>query len=395
MSIKKKNIIIALALIAIIAIGSIFYFKSTEIKSVDGYLTDNYETENFTEDGMSSAFKLIDDSEGYNIFFTGEGHGNLGNEKINFQMLKFLYKEAGVKYLICEMQYSIVSKLNKYIQGGDEALLKDAVDVVKKRNPKYGGEDYYKFWQELYDYNKGLPNDKKIQAFGIDVDFMGDYTLKEMKSLIPNTKPPIEIENKVNDFIRISSGKVSEEEAITVFTNLNEDFSSNTQVYKTFLGDNFNDFKNNLNSMMNTIRYVKIQDPKDPYPDPARDDFIYDNFMRIYEGNPRGKYYGQFGEGHIYRENILYDGKDYFTLAKMMEKQGKFKVLSIPIINNNQGILINEAEKLAKYKFTIFKLNGKKSPYGKKIENLYTSYQNVLTNGTTVDNYQYLIYLSY
>ncbi|MGV8984450.1 hypothetical protein [Clostridium sp.] len=393
MSIKKKNMTIALVLIAITAISCFSYFNSTEIKSVDGYLTGNYETENFTEEGMSSAFKLIDDSERYNIFFTGEYHGSLGNEKINLQMLKFLHKEAGVKYLICEMQYSVINKLNKYLQSGDEALLKDAVDVVKKRNPQYAGEDYYKFWQELYNYNKSLPNDKKIQAFGIDVDLIGDYTIKEMKSLIPNIKPPIEISNKVNDFIRISSGKVSEEEAITVFTNLNEDFNSNTQVYKTFLGDNFNDFKNNLNSMMNTIKYAETPNPDNP--DENRDEFIYNNFMRIYEETPKGKYYGQFGTAHILRKNFTYNGKDFFTLAKIMEKQGKFKVLSIPIINNNQGSLINEAEKLAKYKFTVFKLNGKKSPYGKRIENLFSSSQFILINGTTVDNYQYLIYLPY
>lgn len=385
--------LITLVFIAIIVVSYFSYFNSTEIKSVDAYLANNYETENFTEEGVSSAFKLIDDNERYNIFFTGEYHGNLGNERINLQMLKYLHKEEGVKYLICEMQYSVISKLNKYIQGGDEELLRDAIDVVKKHNPQYAGEEYYKFWQELYDYNKSLPNEKKIQAFGIDVDLIGDYTLKEMKSMIPNIKPPIEIANKINDFKKIFEGEVSEDEGKTFLINLNEDFNSKTQVYRSFLGDKFNDFKNNLNSMINTMKYAGTLDAETP--DANRDEYIYNNFMRIYEENSKGKYYGQFGTAHILRENITYSGKDFLTLAKMMEKWGKFKVLSIPIINNNQEILINEAEKLAKGKFTIFKLNSKKSPYGKRIENLFTSSQFVLINGTTIDNYQYLIYLSY
>lgn len=295
-------------------------------------------------------------------------------------MLKYLNKEAGVKYLICEMQYSIISKLNKYIQNGDEELLKDAIAVVKKRNPAYAGNDYYKFWQGLYNYNKSLSRDKRIQAFGVDVDLIGDYTLNEMISLIPATKSPTEIAASVNDFKSILSGKVSDEEAITVLMNLNEDLNSNTQLYKTFLGDNFNDFQNNLYSMMNTMKYAETQDAN-------RDALIYDNFMRIYNENPKGKYYGQFGAAHIFREDINYYSKDFFTLAKMMEKNNDFKVLSIPIVDD----VVEEAEKLATNDFTIFKLNGKNSPYKEGLENLFASSSFEIINESTVDNYQYAI----
>ena len=391
MNIKKKNMKIILVVAAIIVISYFGYLSFTTVKSVDKYLPDNYETKDFTEEGMNSAFRLIDDSGEYYVFFTGEYHGNLGNEKINLQMLKYLNKEEGVNYLICEMQYSVISKLNKYIQNGDAELFKDAIDAVRKRNPQYAGDDYYKFWQGLYDYNKNLPSDKRIQAFGIDIDFMGDYTLNEIARLIPNKKPPTEIATKVNSFKEIFSGKGTkeEEEAIAVFARLNEDFNSNTQVYKSFLGDNFNDFKNNLNSMMNTMKYLETQDVN-------RDSLIYDNFMRIYKENPDDKYYGQFGAAHIFRENITHDGKDFFTLAKQMENQGGFKVLSIPITNTNQVGLIKEAEKLAvKDKFTIFKLNGRNSPYEKQVEDLFVNDPFGIINGSTVDNYQYVIYLSY
>ena len=391
MNTKNKSIIYIVVAILIILLGLLIFSNSTVIKSVDNYLDDNYKTTDFNKEGISSALRLIDDIDKYNIFFTGEFHRISGNEAVNLEMLKYLNKVEDVNYLICEMQYSIICKLNKYIQNGDEKLLKDTVNIVRQRSDQrsaqYVGDDYYKFWQGLYEFNKGLPKDKKIQAYGIDMDFIGDYTLSEMANLIPHNEPPTEIASKVNKFKGIISGEISDEkEAITILKDLSDDYNTNTQVYKSFFGDNFNDFKNNLSSMINTGKYAETQDSN-------RDELIYDNFMRIYNQNQKGKYYGQFGAAHIFREDIISNGKTFYTLAKMIEKNDGFKVLSIPIVPSDRMKLITQGEKLAKGRFSIFKLNGKGSPYKQQNENIFTSNGLGIVNGTTVDNYQYVVYL--
>ncbi|MEW8994628.1 hypothetical protein [Clostridium sp.] len=386
---NNKKFIIILGAVIVIVIGYLGYLNFYKVKSVDGYLEDNYKTSDFTEDGLSNVFRLIDDSDKYDVFFTGENHGQIGNEKISIGMLKYLNEKEGVRYLICELQYSIGSKLNEYIQNGDEKLLKEAIEVVRNANPSYGGDDYYKFWQELYNYNKTLPEDKRIQAFGIDIDFQVNYTLNEMISLISDTEPSIEISGKINDFKSILSGDVESDEAVAkILVNLDNDINNNADIYSNFFGDNFDNFKNNLCSIINTMKYMKNQIV-------YRDDLIYDNFMRIYNENPKGKYYGQFGQMHIFRETVKYNGEEEITLAKFIEDKGKLKVLSIPIVPNELVTQNANIEKLNLQKFTLFKLNGKNSPYKKGLDNSLTDKEIELIRGSVIDNYQYLICLFY
>ncbi len=381
---SKKGVTI-LGVIIVIIVCYLGYLNFYKVKSPEEYLADNNKTADFSEDGISTTLNLINDSSEYDIFFTGEDHGKLGNEKISIEMLKYLNEKEEVRYLICELQYSIVSKLNEYIQNGDENLLKEAIEPVKNANPSYGGDDYYKFWQELYNYNKTLPKDEKIQAFGIDIDFQVNYTLNEMFSLIPNTEPDIEIIEKINNFKSILNGDVEDDEEIArILADLYKDVNSNTDMYKALFGDNFNKFKSNLSSMMNTMKYMENQRL-------YRDNLIYDNFMRIYNENPKGKYYGQFGQLHIFKETVKYNGEETITLAKLMEDKGKLKVLSIPIVSNKIVNQYADIEKLNLKDFTLFKLNGKGSPYKEGLENLLTDKEVEPISGSVVDYYQYLI----
>lgn len=383
---RNKWLIVIIGIVLIFGVSYFIFFYPNNTKTAGDYLSDNYKTAEFNEEGIASTLSLIDDSKKYDVFFTGEYHGRLGNEKISLEMLKYLNKTSGVNYLICELQYSVVSKLNKYIETGDEKLLSEAVNVVRQRNPAYAGENYYKFWQGIYEYNKTLPKDKKIQAFGIDIDFQSDYTVSILNDLIPTKEPPAEISEKLKKFkSMLTNDEISNEEALNITSALKEDFNDKAQVYKAFFGENFNEFRNNISSMVNTIKYAKTEDVN-------RDELIYDNFMRIYKENPKGKYYGQFGAFHIYRQNFLDSGKTFFTFAKMMENKGNLKVLSIPIIYSYSADLMSDADNLANGNFSIFKLNGKGSPYRKSQDTVVT--KNIIggMNGNTTDNYQYVIY---
>lgn len=385
MNIKRKGILTLLVIMLFVA-GYAVFFAVLGSDTVDKYIKSNLSTASFTGEGISSALKRVDDGNEYNIFFTGEYHDESRNKEISLEMLKYLNKEYGVNYLVCEVQYSIISKLNEYIQNGDEKLLNDSINLIKERNPEYAGETYYDFWKGLYDYNKNLPKGKKIQAFGIDMDFIPTHTLNEMVNLVSNNEPPTEIASKIKKIKELFGGEVSDEqEATNILTDINEDLNKNTQHYKAFLGDNLQAFKSNLSSMMNTAKYAETMNVN-------RDPLMYDNFMRIYKENPKGKYYGQFGVAHIFRQDIILSGNEFFTLAKMLEKKGNLKVLSIPVVSSNKMELVSEAEKLVKGNFSVIKLNGKNSPYKKENEDMFVSDLFGTVNGTIVDNYQYVIY---
>ncbi|WP_346886714.1 hypothetical protein [Clostridium sp. UBA4395] len=75
---------------------------------------------------------------------------------------------------------------------------------------------------------------------------------------------------------------------------------------------------------------------------------------------------------HIFRENIKSNGEETITLAKFIEAKEKLKVLSIPISSGETVIPKEDIEQLKLAEFTLFKLNGKNSPYEKGLENSLT-----------------------
>lgn len=384
----KKKRIYGLGLIILIISLGMFYFSYFNNGSKGAYLKRNYKTTNFTEKEMKSAYKIINDGKDYNVFFTGEHHGYDGNEKISLELLKYLNENYGVNYLLFELQYSFGKTLNEYLHSGDETLLNDVSSILKSRNPQNFREDFVNFWKELYEYNRTLPENKKIQAVGIDMDFEGKYTVKQMGKLLPDKNPPEEIKEYILKFKELFEVEMSDEEGVEVFQRLYQSVNESTKIYEEYLGETFRDFKNNLASMMNTLKYSETEDPN-------RDGLIYDNFMKIYNENPQGKYYGQFGLYHIFKEDFDKGAKPFYTLANMIEEKGKLKVLSAPIVYSNNFLINEDVKSLCKNKFTVVKLNGRNSPYKKELINDFESDAFKLIKGSTTDNYQYMILLSY
>ncbi len=136
-----------------------------------------------------------------------------------------------------------------------------------------------------------------------------------------------------------------------------------------------------------------------------RDKQMYENFIRIHNRLPTGKYYGQLGLSHVFQRQTSY--VDWF--GSILNKNPMFqdKVLSIVYVYDNckylyptdlrdyQGVMttldlkLDILKKYAKGESTLFKLNGRDSPFDKKL--LWPIVHKIPEGGVTTDYFQYII----
>ncbi|MCR2044359.1 hypothetical protein [Anaerosalibacter massiliensis] len=124
---------------------------------------------------------------------------------------------------------------------------------------------------------------------------------------------------------------------------LQKDIEGNVSKYKEYLGDRYFDFCMVLNNMV-----VPISTEKYSYFE-IREKNIYDSFKEIYNIYQDGKFFGQFGYGHVYQEDImgpLYKSKRLGMYLNEDDSPFKDRVLSISYgykdCYNNYYYLSNE-----------------------------------------------------
>lgn len=80
------------------------------------------------------------------------------NEVRHFNLFKYLYENNNVRYFIKEYDFDIGFYINKYVQTGNKEWL-------KFRIPSKEAQELY---DQLFEFNKGLPTDKKIIFLSVD-----------------------------------------------------------------------------------------------------------------------------------------------------------------------------------------------------------------------------------
>lgn len=139
-------------------------FYTTEY--VKGYSYVDYLNKNKTV--FSTDFELDKSFYEKQFYMVGEIHGFAKSPEIDFKLFKHLNQKTGVRYYMSEVDFSQAYFLNQYLKTGNDTIIHYALKnwlVVQARNNK----DYYQKWKDLYTYNAGLPEDKKIVVLGCDV----------------------------------------------------------------------------------------------------------------------------------------------------------------------------------------------------------------------------------
>lgn len=146
---------------------NIKYLESHKSSTSNNDINEDFFIDTFDEDFYNSS-----------IFLLGENHGFADVQKIDLALLKHLHSRVGLRYYIAEMDSTLGSKLNTYIQDSveDDNLLKEVVIQLRNRIPQQASQELYEKWQEIRSFNLALPDSSRISVIGIDKNFKDTNT---------------------------------------------------------------------------------------------------------------------------------------------------------------------------------------------------------------------------
>ncbi|QYE99785.1 hypothetical protein [Paraclostridium sordellii] len=117
----KKLVSSTLVVLMIITTGCI----STKPLDVEAYLKKNNSAINLQDINEFEGLDLIkDDLKNKKIIFTGEYHAFQKDDLFRMKLIKYLQEEIGLNYYLAEMGYSNAYFFNKYLESGDEEILR-------------------------------------------------------------------------------------------------------------------------------------------------------------------------------------------------------------------------------------------------------------------------------
>ena len=375
--------------------GGVFILNPLDYSDIYKYLEENHIMIDLEETNDFTDLSIIDDDlEGKEIFLVGENHGVLVNEQLRMKFLKYFKFKTNFKYYLWELPFSVAFFLSKYLETGDEKILRGIYEPLK--GTFAWNKESFNHWKKLYQFNIKLPTTRKIKIIGIDIEHQIKNAFKYMLYVLPENNDTEYILNKLKKL----SNEIKDEEIIEFCKWLKRDMKKRDGFYKKHLKENYFGFKlvnDNLLSrykVYNGNNFNAIRDKK-----------MYENFIRIHNRLPTGKYYGQLGLSHVFQRETSY--VDWF--GSILNKNPMFqdKVLSIVYIYDNckylyptdlkdyQGVMttldskLNILKKYAKGECTLFKLNGTDSPFDKRL--LWPIVHKIPEGGVTTDYFQYII----
>lgn len=375
----------------------VFSFKTSmcsisepESKSIGDYIkaySSAIDTRDTTD--FKSLRLLESDLSGKEVILTGEMHAVGMNTELELYMLKYLNQKQNVNYLLCETGFASGQLFNKYLDTGDESILKCIYAELK--GTAAGTMESYEFWVSLYNYNKTLPESKKIKVVGIDIEHQANTAYKYLFSLLPQGSAHDRMKNYIMESLGNKDMKYTENLYTTMLASENE--------YKNYFGSSYFDFKLALGNLINADKYYVSGGTNEDF----REACMLNNFKELYSHLPKGKYYGQFGQEHTYMRD--HGGRfgthnSFATYISHKFQKTKGKVMSITYLYSNsyysstynnyasekiqEDNQLQNLDKISNSKLILLKFDGKDSPFNEKPYFVYDP-----INGVTTDYYQY------
>lgn len=281
---KKKRIILIISL-SLVIVSIVSFFMFTRLGKMYRDITILMSTgKKINMEGNFQELKGIDgELKNYDVYLTGEAHGTELSYKMQQYMARYFIEEQGVRYILLESPISVAEFLNEYLKTGD-------TDIIKRLVNKFQGsyacnQDTYDLYEFYYDYNKQLPEDKKIMFVGIDVEHNNMLSAEYLTYLTNDLgEPPTKIADIVKRLKKFDWGS-----DYFLFNDIRKSLKDDENVYKEYLGEDFFYFNKVVKNVFTENQIV-------------REATIVQNFKDFYEKLPKGKYYGQFGGAHVYKK---------------------------------------------------------------------------------------------
>ena len=176
----SKQVLKACKLVSLLLV-LVMVFSGCGGTEVERYLKKYAKPVDF-EQGLND--ETFGNAHNYRFFLAGEVHWQTMIYPSKKMMLQYLHENQGVNYLLMEEGMGAGLLIDHYIQTGDEEILNFALEC--KKGLHTDAELERDLWQWLYEYNSQQPEDKKIHAIGIDIEFNTVATLKGLTLLIQN-----------------------------------------------------------------------------------------------------------------------------------------------------------------------------------------------------------------
>lgn len=297
--------------------------------------------------GLSELDSFVKD---FDVFITGENHTYLkSNARLWVKMIKYLHQQAGVRNVLIEYGYSSGWLINRYIQTGDSSLF----EVLKA----YSFKELAYAYKDMMEYNKTLPEDKKLYFTGIDLE-RGVYSACKVLSLmIPKDKNiPDSIELHIESLLSLvtyNDNKIfNENEDGTDYFNsyssngtlekIVANFRNRTDDYRQFLGSNFQEFEKVIKGLEDVQTWTSYEDDNATHQFIYREKYMYDRYLEEYKSKG-GKFFGQFGRCHsatsIQEENSC----NWYNFKSLAHRIQSAKDLGVRQKVFSIGILYNES----------------------------------------------------
>lgn len=322
---------------------------------------------------------LESDIDNNDIFLAGEAHGSIKSIDMNLYLLKYFIEKVNIKYILYEGGYADAQYLNNYLDTGDESILQYLFE--KSSGTMSYTMENYNLLKSIYEYNLKLEKDKKIIFVGIDKE-NPKVAIKYIKTLLTDKETD---DTEVKKFNNIVSW-LTKDNYVDESRKALELIKTSQKDIEEYWGSDYFHVEYLLNNLSESTGQL------------FREDLLINNFKKLYESLPKGKYFGQFGGAHT---NLRLSTESLASYLQNEYEYTKGKVVSIDYKYNNSysyippGLSVDS--KLPEYIDSIFfpkdrstiliKLNYENSIYYEK--DIFLN-----SNNPEIECYQYMILFS-
>ncbi|MFA6088081.1 hypothetical protein [Mucilaginibacter sp.] len=263
------------------------------------------------------------------LFMIGEGHGIKYSYDIQYDMVAYLQKTIGARYLFMELGYLDGILLNEYLKTGDDAAYRAGFE-------KYNGTYYYnksvhELFKKLYRLNQTLPANKKIIVLPVDIEHGYRKAIQYLQDNMftgENANTPVGLA-----LHKIDSEKGVGKDIANEMVKIYPDYKANIATYSKALGKQFNDadfLMRNTYEMLN-IALKKVADTR-------RDSVMLENF-NIYKKRynlQNEKLIGLFGGFHVKQT----DEPNDLRFAALLKRAAVVKGICSALMVYNGGYIM-------------------------------------------------------
>ena len=322
----------------------------------------------------------------FDVIGFGAYHGSAKTYEVEKLIINDLKRQGVLDYYFPETNFSQAFYFQKYLENGDEKLLKDLVLAFQSIVNQEGTIETFNHWKNLRELNKKYPQNP-VQILGCDVINEYKFPIKHILYLTENIQNWEERRYLEKIFLDENTDFGIDNESLEKqLKSFIESYRRNKGIFEDKI-KNIDDF----HFILKNIEY-NFNDKRD------REQIIFDNYIYLKEKYQLGskKQFFKYGffhiqksregdypsfftrliEQNIYEKNKVLSVMGYLTKSKVLwnkiyDKQGNYKTYTI---EKGYGIGdywkeyfrgIGKLKKLKLSDITLFRLNAENSPYHK------------------------------